>query len=99
MSVQQMRNTEVRMSCDEAVQLLWDYLDEELDEARRERVRVHLEECGHCRSQYTFEGAFLRAVDGLIDQPLETSALRARILKALRDSTFTRTGADGRRAE
>jgi anti-sigma factor (TIGR02949 family) len=88
MSTQQINGAEARMSCDEAVQFLWDYLDGELDEARRERVRLHLAECDHCRGQYTFEGAFLQAVDGLIDQPLETSALRARIVKALEEKGF-----------
>lgn len=72
------------MSCDEAVRVLWDYLDTELDDALRERVREHLLECAHCREQYTFEGNFLRAVGNLMDEPLDTSALRARILAALR---------------
>jgi anti-sigma factor (TIGR02949 family) len=76
------------MSCTEAVQLLWEYLDGELDEARRERVRVHLTECSHCRDQYTFEGAFLHAVDRMIDEPLDISALRVRIVKALEEKGF-----------
>jgi anti-sigma factor (TIGR02949 family) len=72
------------MSCAEAVRVLWDYLDTELDAVLRERVREHLVECAHCRDHYTFEGNFLRAVEGLMDQPIDTTALRARILDALR---------------
>ena len=76
------------MTCTEAVLLLWDYLDGELDDVRREHVRVHLAECGHCRDQYTFEGAFLQAVDRMIDEPLDISALRARIVEALEEKGF-----------
>jgi len=90
MSTHETQQTDARMSCHEAVQLLWDYLDGELDEVRRERVRRHLEECRHCRSQYTFEGAFLRAVERLIDEQVETTALRARIMTALADKEFRR---------
>jgi mycothiol system anti-sigma-R factor len=72
------------MSCDEAVRVLWDYLDTELDDVLRERVREHLTECAHCREQYTFEGNFLRTVGNLIEEPQDTTALRARILAALR---------------
>jgi anti-sigma factor (TIGR02949 family) len=83
-----MRNTQdlaSRMSCADAVRLLWDYLDGELDAERRARVRAHLAECSHCRDQYTFEGAFLHAVDRLIDEPIDTNALRSRVLKALEE--------------
>ena len=78
------------MTCHEAVQVLWDYLDHELDDALRERVSEHLAECDHCRSQYTFEGNFLRAVGSVIEAPVETSALRARILDALHARGYRR---------
>jgi anti-sigma factor RsiW len=74
---------DAQLSCEEMVQLLWDYLDGELDDALRERVRMHLAECDHRAGQFTFEGAFLRSVDSLIDQPLGTTALRQRILNRL----------------
>jgi anti-sigma factor (TIGR02949 family) len=76
--------TKAPMSCDEAVRVLWEYLDTELDDLLRDRVREHLVECAHCRDQYTFEGKFLHAVGSLMDEPIETEALRARILAALR---------------
>jgi anti-sigma factor (TIGR02949 family) len=78
------------MSCDEAVQVLWEYLDRELDHALRERVRNHLEQCRHCRSQYTFEGHFLRTVGSVVEAPIETTALRERILEALRGRGYHR---------
>jgi mycothiol system anti-sigma-R factor len=78
------------LSCDEVVQLLWDYLDSELDQPRRDRVREHLAECDHCAGQFTFEGAFLRAVGDVIDEPLDTVALRQRIVKRLAAEGYDR---------
>ena len=78
----------IPMSCDEAVQVLWAYLDRELDEVLRERVREHLAECAHCRQHYTFEGRFLETVSRVIDEPVDTAALRARIIAALHDRGY-----------
>jgi anti-sigma factor (TIGR02949 family) len=75
---------EAVLSCEEIVQLLWDYLDDELDLARREAVRGHLEHCSHCRDHFTFEGAFLRALESVIEEPVDTTAMRTRIVAALR---------------
>jgi anti-sigma factor (TIGR02949 family) len=82
------------LSCEEVVQLLWDYLDSELDELRRERVRSHLAECDHCAGQFTFEGAFLRAIGTLIDEPLDTTALRRRIVNRLGEDGYDRARLD-----
>ena len=76
------------MSCDGAVRVLWEYLDRELDDALHERVRQHLAECAHCREHYTFEGSLLRTVNHMIDEPMDTTALRSRILAALRDRGY-----------
>ena len=72
------------MSCEQIVQLLWDYLDGELDLERREAVRDHLEGCDHCRGQFNFEGAFLRVLVSVFDELLDATAMRARIVGALR---------------
>jgi mycothiol system anti-sigma-R factor len=72
-----------QLSCEDMVQLVWDYLDGELDETRREDVRAHLAECDHCAGQFTFEGAFLRAVGHSLDEPLDTTSLRRRIVQRL----------------
>ena len=77
-------NLETLMPCHEVVALLWEYLDGELDEAMRTRIREHLDHCHHCTDHFSFEGAFLRTVTRVIDEPCETGALRQRILAALR---------------
>lgn len=79
-----------QLSCEEVVQLLWDYLDGELDAVRRERVRAHLAECDHCAGQFTFEGAFVRAIRGVIDEPLDTMSLRRRIVTRLAAQGYDR---------
>ena len=71
------------MSCQHVVQQLWDYLDNELDDEVRRRVREHLDVCAHCREHFTFEGAFLRAVASHLDEATDTETLRARIVGAL----------------
>ena len=72
------------MSCEHVIRLLWDYLDNELDAALRQRVREHLDACEHCRNHFTFEGAFLRAVALHLDEATDTATLRERIVAALR---------------
>jgi len=43
------------ISCSEALNWLFDYLDEELHGSRREELKKHLEECRHCFSRFEFE--------------------------------------------
>jgi anti-sigma factor (TIGR02949 family) len=42
------------ISCREAVQQLWRFLDRELDTAERRRVDDHLEYCIHCCGELEF---------------------------------------------
>ena len=84
-------NLDTLMPCHEVVALLWEYLDGALDDAMRTRIREHLDHCDHCTDHFTFEGAFLRTVTRVIDEPCETGALRQRILTALREEGHERT--------
>ena len=83
-------NPDPLMPCHEVVALLWEYLDEEVDEAMRARIREHLDHCQGCTDHFTYEGAFLRTVTRVIDEPIETGALRQRILSALHDEGHER---------
>ena len=69
--------------CEHVIRSVWDYLDDEIDADRKERIRQHLELCDHCRDQYTFEGAFLRSVSRLLDDDAGDESLRERIESAL----------------
>ena len=83
-------NLDTRMPCHEVVALLWEYLDGELDDNMRARIREHLDHCHGCTDHFTYEGAFLRTVTRVIEEPLETGALRERILAALREEGHER---------
>jgi anti-sigma factor (TIGR02949 family) len=77
-----------QISCKDVVRSLWEYLDGELDEARREQIRDHLSACQHCHGQASFESAFLRVVERVIDEPMDTAPLRQRVVAKLRAEGF-----------
>jgi len=81
-------HADIEMPCADVVRLLWDYMDDELNDALRVRVRHHLDVCEHCREHFTFEGAFLRAVALHLDGTPVAATLRARIVDALRAEGF-----------
>jgi len=80
------------LSCEEVIRSVWDFLDDEIDAGRRERIRAHLELCDHCRDQYTFEGSFLRSVGRLLDDDSHLLALRHRIETTLLKHGFPPRG-------
>jgi anti-sigma factor (TIGR02949 family) len=51
-----------RYSCEEAFRRMNDFLDRELAPAEFEQVRVHLETCAACASEYRFEETLLREI-------------------------------------
>jgi mycothiol system anti-sigma-R factor len=70
--------------CEEVLRNVWDYLDDEIDADRKERIRHHLALCDHCRDHYTFEGALLRSLERLLEGGDEAVApLRERIERTL----------------
>lgn len=83
-------HTEDDISCADVIRSVWDYLDGEIDVDRKHQIRAHLEICDHCREHYTFEGAFLRSVSGLLDDDGEIESLRLRIESALVKHGFSK---------
>ena len=77
--------------CHEVIRSVWDYLDDEIDADRKERIREHLNLCDHCRDQYSFETALLRSLGELLDRgDDEAPSLRARIERTLIEHGFER---------
>ena len=77
-------DTATDIPCEDVIRSVWDYLDDEIDDARKERIRRHLELCDHCRDQYAFERELLRSLGRLLDdENNEIASLRARIERAL----------------
>jgi anti-sigma factor (TIGR02949 family) len=43
------------MNCDEALSLLYDYVDKEVSEIDAREIKEHLDNCGHCLERYKLE--------------------------------------------
>lgn len=48
--------------CDDAVEKVYFYLDEEMTWYRRRRIRRHLKRCTNCDGAYSFEAHFIEVV-------------------------------------
>lgn len=42
-------------NCDEALESLYQYLDDEMDDATASEIRSHLDGCGGCHDSFDFE--------------------------------------------
>jgi len=73
-----------RMDCAEALDLLQDYLKEELTPDNQERVARHLSACGHCLQHEHFERNFLAALERAARGIRCPDEAAARIRRALR---------------
>jgi mycothiol system anti-sigma-R factor len=87
------------ISCREAAERVFEWLDGELDPDMQDRVGTHLRECARCYPFLRFEEAFREAVQraGAREAPTPES-LEARVLGSLRDEGFGRdegVGGDG----
>lgn len=82
-------STDRRITCEEAVQALWEYLDGELTAERVLLVREHLDTCTGCHGLFTFEGAFIRTVADLISREVDVTNLRSRVVQTLRAQGYT----------
>jgi len=69
--------------CQQALAVLYSYLDGELTIERRTTIRMHLDLCSPCGDLYTFETE-LRQVVSMRCQERVPAALRDRIASALR---------------
>ncbi len=78
-----------RDACAVVVRLLWDYLDGELAPDRLAAIEAHLQGCRDCAGHYAFAQRFLHTVrDRWPDATDEDEALRARVVRRLRDEGF-----------
>jgi anti-sigma factor RsiW len=71
------------MSCRQFVEIVTDYLEQQLDEARRLWTEEHLAECDACRTYLDQMRQTIAALRGLGDATLD-AAQRERILAAMR---------------
>jgi mycothiol system anti-sigma-R factor len=78
------------MNCNQALQQLWDYLDQELTDEKMVEVRHHLEICQSCFPHYDFERAFLDAIASTRNLCEPPASLRVRVMESLCAAGFTR---------
>jgi anti-sigma factor RsiW len=71
------------MTCQQFVEIVTDYLEQQLDEARRLWTEEHLAGCDACRSYLEQMRQTIRALRNLGDETLDP-AQRERILTAMR---------------
>ena len=77
------------IDCRSAVRQLWDYLDEELDDARMAEVHHHLETCGDCLPHAEFGRRFIDALSQARARHVMPPAVRGQVMAALSDDGFT----------
>lgn len=72
------------VDCEEALRDLYTYLDGEITPARREHIRVHIEECSPCLEAFDFEME-LRQLVARTCQCDAPDGLRDRVAEAIRE--------------
>jgi len=73
------------ISCDEALERLFEYLDGELEDETSEKVAQHFEVCRRCYPRLNFEKAFRRAMERVREGEKAPAAVRDRVIELLRE--------------
>lgn len=82
----------IRMvSCEHALERMFEYLDGELDGVSEREIREHFRICKECYPKLRFEEAFLAALQRARDGARAPESVRSKILEALKSEGPTRT--------
>lgn len=76
------------IDCRTAVRQLWDYLDDELDDARMVEVRQHLLTCKSCLPHAEFGRRFIQALSRAREHHVMPPGVRNQVLSSLTDAGF-----------
>jgi anti-sigma factor (TIGR02949 family) len=71
------------IDCQDALDRLYEYIDEELTPDRAEEVRAHLEKCAPCLAVSEFETAYIRFLEARTRAQQAPEGLRKRVLEQL----------------
>ncbi|TMC74489.1 MAG: mycothiol system anti-sigma-R factor [Chloroflexi bacterium] len=72
------------MDCDDCLEKLYAFLDQELTPGERNQVASHLEGCTDCLDNVTFEERFLKVIRDCGTSDVAPAELRRRISERLR---------------
>jgi anti-sigma factor (TIGR02949 family) len=72
-----------RLDCEQALELLMDFLKRELPPEVAQTVQRHLEECSPCDQHARFEARFVLLVEQRLGRQCCPDELKARVLDAL----------------
>ena len=75
------------MDCNDCLERLYAFLDQELGAVDFEAVKAHLKSCGDCGENFRFEARFVSIVRDCGTSDLAPAELRERIIRRLRDET------------
>ncbi len=82
------RPAEGGISCTEAAERVFEWLDGELDEEMSDRVGIHLKTCARCYPFLVFEEAFQEAIRRVEQVETAPGDLRASIMESLESEGF-----------
>jgi mycothiol system anti-sigma-R factor len=70
------------ITCREAVEKLWSYIDGELVSSEADAIRLHLQRCGSCHPHFDYQKSFCELLSQLarVNAPSE---LRKQVLECL----------------
>ena len=71
------------ISCQEAAEKVYEYLDGELDGETTEQVRGHIEMCKKCYPYFNFERIFLDHIRSQANRDESSKALEEKVMKML----------------
>ena len=74
--------------CDDALARLYEYLDQEMEDADASQIRAHLEECSGCNNRYDFEGRLKAVVRDRLSEEVPDDFI-SRLRSALAEESAT----------
>ena len=82
------------IDCRTAVQQLWDYLDDELNDARMVEVRHHLLTCKSCLPHAEFGRLFIQALSRARERHVMPPVVRSQVMAALAEAGYSADPSD-----
>ncbi len=77
------------LTCQEAAERIFEWLDGELDPELADQVGSHLETCARCYPRLRFERAFREALTRATKEQGAPDGLEERVLQSLRNTGFS----------